>query len=70
MPPFLDKCYTFHFIFADLCYTFADLCYTFADLCYTFESGTYATLLNLSYLPYLATGKYAVPYLARLTNHK
>jgi len=48
MPPFLDKCYTFHFIFADLCYTFADLCYTFADLCYTFESVLFTWSGNVS----------------------
>ena len=37
MPPFLDKCYTFHFIFADLCYTFADLCYTFESVLFTWS---------------------------------
>ena len=55
--------------------TYATLSRTYATLSRTYATllnnrNPYATLLNLSYLPYLATGKYAVPYLARLTNHK
>ena len=54
--------------------TYATLSRTYATLSRTYATllnnrNPSATLLNLSYLPYLATGKYAVPYLARLTNH-